>query len=89
MKLLYFQNINAKQSCQIQYYRLYSDSVCQKKLYPLKFKLSASYIGGFHSILLRRTTLGDQLYTYRRFVPRKREQISSNCTYVQYQALGQ
>ena len=39
-------------------------------------------IGGFHSILLNRTTLGGQLYTYCRFVLRKREQISSNCTYV-------
>ena len=39
-------------------------------------------IGGFHSILLRRTTLGGQLYTYCRFVPCESEQILSNCVYI-------
>ena len=39
-------------------------------------------IGGFHSILLPRKTLGGQLYTYCRFVPRGSEQILSNWIHV-------
>ena len=39
-------------------------------------------IGAIHSILLHRTTLGGELYTYCRFVPCGSEQPSSNCIYV-------
>ena len=46
------------------------------------YSYQETFIDGFHSILLHRTMLGGQLYTYCHFVPHKREQISSNCTYV-------
>ena len=39
-------------------------------------------IGAIHSILLHRTTLGGEHYTYCRFLPCGSEQISSNCIYV-------
>ena len=38
-------------------------------------------IGGFHSILLHRTTLRDQLYAYCGFVPCGKKQMSRNCIY--------
>ena len=40
------------------------------------------YVGGFHSILLHRTTLDGQLYAYYRFVLCGSEQILLNCIYV-------
>ena len=45
--------------------------------------LSVKAIGGFHSILTHRYTLGGQLYAYYCFMPCGSEQISLNCIYFQ------
>ena len=49
------------------------------KIFGVTYELT-SMVGGFHSILIRRT-LGGQLWIYFCFVPCRTKQISSNCIY--------
>ena len=53
-----------------------------RKSYLISDKPKADLIRLFQSILLHRTTLGGQLYTYCHFVPGGSEKIFLNCIYV-------
>ena len=57
---------------------MYTDR--KNNLFQNQFNNQNTNIGGIPLILLHKTTLRGQFYTYGRFVPCESEQISSNCT---------